>query len=122
MSCYDQGNIKVYGAVGRRKHEKKAGDYQGSITMYRSGTPVVHNVPTAFIMKGKRRRKGITEKYLLDKGCAVGSTVAINMTTRRSEERRVVMLGRNMTTRSSDLRVVMLVTMFNVIADTIPDM
>ena len=45
--------------------------------MYRSGTPVVHNGPTAFIMKGNRRRKGINEKYLLDEGCAVVSTVAM---------------------------------------------
>ena len=77
MSCDDQGNIKVYGEVGRRKHEKKAGDYLGSITMYRLGTPVGHNGPTNFIMKGKRKRKGITKNYLLDEGCAVGSTVAM---------------------------------------------
>ena len=43
--------------------------------MYHSGTPVGHNGPTAFIMKGKRRRKGITKKCLLNEGCDVGSLV-----------------------------------------------
>ena len=81
MSCDDQGNIKVYGEVGRRKHEKKAGDYLGSITMYRSGTPVGHNGPTAFITKGKRRRKGITKKYLLEEGFDVGSTISMTENT-----------------------------------------
>ena len=49
--------------------------------MYCSGTPMGHNGPTAFIMKGKRRRKGIYEKYLLDEGCAVVSTVAMTENT-----------------------------------------
>ena len=77
MAFDDQGNLKVYGEAGRKKHEKKAGDFCGSITMYRLGTPMDHNGPTAFIMKGKNRKKGMTNKFLIDEGCAVGSTIAM---------------------------------------------
>ena len=33
--------------------------------------------PLLFIMKGKNRKKGMTNSFLIDEGCAVGSTIAM---------------------------------------------
>ncbi len=36
-------------------HEKKVADYQGSITMYRTGVAAGHNGPTVFLLKVRAR-------------------------------------------------------------------
>ena len=71
------GSLKVLGSAGRKKHEKKTSDFRGSITMYRSGNCAGNNGPTAFIMKGKKRRDGWRDDILLKNGCAEGSTIAM---------------------------------------------
>ena len=70
------GNLKIMGEYGKKKHEKKVADHRGSTTMYRTGTPAGHNGPTAFIMKGKKRKRGMTDNFLVSQGCAPeGSTI-----------------------------------------------
>ena len=71
------GKLKVLGKYGKRKHEKKASDYRCSITMYRTGNCAGSNGPTAFIMKGKRRRARYTNEFLKKEGCEPGSTVVM---------------------------------------------
>ena len=45
--------------------------------MFRTGTAPGANGPTVFAMKGKKRKKGITDDFLLKEGCEVGSTVVM---------------------------------------------
>ena len=71
------GDLKVLGEVGKRKHEKKVSDYRGSITMVRCGAASGANGPTAFLLKGKRKRAGFTDKYLENEGAAPGSTIVM---------------------------------------------
>ena len=77
LQADDKGNLRVYGEKGVRKHEKKAGDFRGSCTMFRTGTPLGDNGATVFAMKGKKRKKGISDAFLLKEGCEVGSTVVM---------------------------------------------
>ena len=72
------GNMKIMAEFGRPKHEKLAGDFRGSITMYRTGSCGATNGPTGFLTAGKRRRAGYTDKFLRNNGCAEGSTIACN--------------------------------------------
>ena len=71
----DADGIKIVGEVGRKKHERKGADFRGSLTMFRTGTPAGDNGPTAFIMKGIRSK--YKDKFLIDNGCAEGSTIAM---------------------------------------------
>jgi hypothetical protein len=71
------GDLKILGEVGRKKHERKVADFRASCTMYRTGTPAGSNGPTAFLMKGKQRKAGMTDKFLIKEGCAKGSTIAM---------------------------------------------
>jgi len=71
------GDLKILGKTGRKKHEKKATDYRGSITMYRTGNAAGNNGSTAFIMKGKRRKTGFSNSFLEKEGAAPGSTIAM---------------------------------------------
>jgi cyclophilin family peptidyl-prolyl cis-trans isomerase len=71
------GDLKIIGAAGNHKHEKKVSDARGSITMFRTGTSEGTNGPTAFVMKGVKRRAGYTDAYLVQEGCAEGSTIAM---------------------------------------------
>ena len=67
------GNLKIVGEAGKRKHENNVLDYRGSCTMYRSGCPAGHNDPTAFVMSGTKHPSWSNEKYLVKEGCAPGS-------------------------------------------------
>ena len=77
MMADSNGDLKILGEAGRKKHEKQVSNNRGSITMYRTGTPAGSNGPTAFIMAGKRRRAGYTDGYLQRMGAAPGSTIAM---------------------------------------------
>ena len=70
------GDLKILGEHGKKKHEKKVSNNRGSITMFRTGTPAGSNGPTAFIMVGKSRRAGYTNKFLKRMGAAPGSTIS----------------------------------------------
>jgi len=84
------GNLKVLAEKGRPKHEKRAGDFRGSLTALRYGFAGGANGPTAFVLAGKRKRAGYSDKWLKEHGCAHGSTIAMNenafMTTKTWEE------------------------------------
>ena len=45
--------------------------------MFRSGVTSGANGPTAFLMKGKRKKEGFTDEFLVENGCAPGSTVVM---------------------------------------------
>lgn len=74
------GVIRVVGDRSKSKHEKNCADSRSSITLYRTGCVAGNNGPTAFIMAGKKRRTGFTDKFLMDHGCEVGSTIAMTET------------------------------------------
>lgn len=69
------GDMKIVGEFGRKKHEKRVSDCRSSCTMYRSGTSAGNNGPTVFVMQGVRAQRGFNEKFLVDHGCEVGSHI-----------------------------------------------
>ena len=71
------GDLKIIGEAGKKKHEKNVSDYCGSITMYCTGNCAGNNWPTTFLMKGKKRKAGYADTFLQDNGAAVGSTIAM---------------------------------------------
>ena len=79
MQADADGSLKILGQVGVKKHEKKAADYRGSCTMYRTGNCAGNNGPTAFIMagEGEEPKMGYDESFLLANGCASGSCIAM---------------------------------------------
>jgi hypothetical protein len=80
------GELRIVGEKGKKKHEKKVSDYRGSITMYRTGTAAGNNGPTTFVMKGKRRKKGYNARFLIQEGCAVGSSFSMTENAYMTEE------------------------------------
>jgi hypothetical protein len=73
----DHGDLRIIGAAGIKKHEKKTSDTRCSITLFRTGVTSGHNGPTAFLLKGVRRRAGYTDKFLEVEGCEKGSCFAM---------------------------------------------
>ena len=69
------GNLKILGEFGRRKHEKKVSDCRASSTLVRTGVFAGTNGPTCFLMAGQNRRTGYDDDYLLRYGCAPGSQI-----------------------------------------------
>ena len=69
------GNVRIIGEFGRRKHEKKVADCRASATMLRTGTCSGSNGPTVFVMKGVRTPVGYNEGFLHDHGASVGSSI-----------------------------------------------
>jgi hypothetical protein len=57
------GELRIVGEKGKKKHEKKVSDYQGSITMYRTGVAAGHNGPTVFLLKGKNRKSEFNKTF-----------------------------------------------------------
>ncbi|KAL7528028.1 LOW QUALITY PROTEIN: hypothetical protein ACHAXR_004391, partial [Thalassiosira sp. AJA248-18] len=80
------GDRKIIGEFGKKKHEKKVSDCRASATMCRTGTAGGNNGPTVFVMKGKKRRDGYDEKFLMDEGCAVGSSFEMTENAFMTEE------------------------------------
>eukprot|EP00956_Cyclotella_meneghiniana_P045509 scaffold372383_cov146-Cyclotella_meneghiniana.AAC.1 len=60
----NHGSFRIIGASDKKKHERKGSDHRASITMFRSGVPSGANGPTAFLMKGKRKKAGFTDEFL----------------------------------------------------------
>ena len=58
------GDLRIVGEKGKKKHEKKVANYQGSITMYCTGVSAGHNGPTFFLLKGKKMKSGFNETFL----------------------------------------------------------
>ena len=80
------GDMKIIGKFGRRKHEKMAGDCRASATMCRTVTNGGSNAPTVFLMEGKNRRSSFTDHYLVDSRCAVGFTIQMTEKALMTEE------------------------------------
>jgi hypothetical protein len=57
------GELRIVGEKGKKKHEKKVSNYRGSITMYRTGVAAGHNGPTVFLLKGKNRKSGFNNTF-----------------------------------------------------------
>jgi hypothetical protein len=54
--------------------------------MYRTGSIAGCTGPTIFLLEGKSRRHHFTDKWLVDNGSAIGSTVVMTPTTFMTEE------------------------------------
>ena len=78
-ACFmaSDGNVKVYGDKGKKKHEKNLDDSRVSITAYRTGTAGGTNGPTGFALKGECLRSGYSNEFLKSQGCADGSCVVM---------------------------------------------
>ena len=77
MMADSNGDLKIVGSKGMKKHEKKVSENRGSITMFWSGQPTAGNGPTAFLLKGKKRPPGMTGEFLVANGCEPGSCFAM---------------------------------------------
>ena len=45
--------------------------------MLRTGSSAGSNGPTAFLMKGKKKKRGYTDEFLVEEGCTRGSTIVM---------------------------------------------
>ena len=80
------GDLRVVACAQKKKHEKLLQDCRVSITMVRTGTTGGTTGPTIFILKGAKRRKEFTNKFLLKYGCAVGSTIIMTENAYMTDE------------------------------------
>ena len=76
----NHGETKVIAARDRKKHEKILGDCRASISLYRTGNCGSGDGPTTFLMAGKNRRSGFTNKFLKAHGAKEGSTIVMTET------------------------------------------
>ena len=86
LICDADGDMKIIGEFGRKKHEKKVSDCRASCTMYRTGAAGGSNGPTAFVMAGKEARTGFTETFIEERGCAPGSCIQMTEKAFMTEE------------------------------------
>jgi hypothetical protein len=70
------GELKIVGEKGKKKHEKKVPDYRGSITMYPTGVAAGHNGPTVFLLKGKKQRVGYNNTFLKKRAALLGQQLS----------------------------------------------
>jgi hypothetical protein len=80
------GELKIVGGKGKKKHEKKVSAYRGSITMYHTGVAARHNDPPVFLLKCKKQRCGYNNMILKQEDCAVVSTVTMTKNAYMTEE------------------------------------
>ena len=71
------GDLKIFGEVGSKKHEKKVADFRYWTTMVRSGSSFGSNGPKSFIIKGKNRRNVYDKRFIEKHGAAPGSTITM---------------------------------------------
>ena len=60
-SCFmasANGDCRVIGSVGKKKHERNIMDSRASVTAYRTGTVGGSTGPTIILLKGSKRRRG----------------------------------------------------------------
>jgi hypothetical protein len=82
----DIGGALVVASHDNKKAEKKSQDSRDSITLYRTGSPSGNTGPTAFLLKGKYRRTGFTDEFLVRHGAKPGSTIAMTPSAYMTEE------------------------------------
>ena len=74
--CTDHnGNVKIIGSAGERKHKNILQDSRVSITLVRTGSAGGSTDPTDFLLKGENATVIILIVFLEDRGLAPGSTV-----------------------------------------------
>jgi hypothetical protein len=86
MQACANGVVKVVGSAGRKIHEKKTNDSRILITMYHTGNIADVTGPTIFLLEGKRKHEGFTDKFLVDHGAAIGSKCIMTATVFMTEE------------------------------------
>ena len=82
----DIGNAMVVAEYGNKKPEKKSQVSRDSITLYRTGAIGGATGLTAFLMKGKMKRSGFTNEFLMKHGAVEGSTIVMTPTAFMMEE------------------------------------
>jgi hypothetical protein len=78
LAC--DGTVRVIGAAEKKKHEREVANSRCSITLFKCGSAAGHQGPTFFIMAGKEKAEGYTDKYLKDHGAAPHSSVEMTPT------------------------------------------
>ena len=76
----------MFGEVGKIEHKKKVSEYRDLTHMRQTGSAAGNNGPTLFCMKGKKRRTGYDEGFLLRNGAAPGSTIVMTETALMTEK------------------------------------
>jgi hypothetical protein len=76
----------VFGSHGKKNHEQKDSYSRVSITMYCTGSIAGCTGPIIFLLKGKSRRRHFTDKWLMDNGAEIGSTVVTTPSTFMTEQ------------------------------------
>ena len=82
----NHGQTKVIAARNRKKHEKILADCRASISMYRTGNCGNGSGPTIFLMAGKKKRTGFSNKFLTSNGAESGSTIIMTETAYMTSE------------------------------------
>jgi hypothetical protein len=80
------GDLRIVGEKGKKKHKKKVADYRGLITMYRTGVAAGYNGPIVFLLKGKKRKSGINKKFLKQESCVLGLTICMTENAYMTED------------------------------------
>ena len=71
------GDLKIFGEVERKMHEKKVEESIDLTTMVRSGSSFGSNGKTEFIIKGKKSRNGYDEMFFEKYGAAPGFKISM---------------------------------------------
>ena len=69
------GTGKVIGSADTKMQEKNLDDCRASIIVYRTGTPKEGQEPTAFLLKGEKKRNAYNDKFLQKHEALPGSQV-----------------------------------------------
>ena len=69
------GNDRIIGDAGKRKHEIESSSSRVSITILRCGSSFGVNGPVFFLLSGRRRPRPFTEVFLRQHGAPPGSAV-----------------------------------------------
>ena len=81
-TCFlaSNGDISIIGDKSKPKHDLPTGSSRTSSTIYRTGTAAGATGPTGFLPPGKQRRAGYSDQFLVSKGAAPGSMIAMTDT------------------------------------------
>ena len=80
------GKARVFGRHGKKNHENKNSYSRVSITMYHTCSISGCTGPTLFFLKGKSLICHFKDKWLIDNGASIGSTIVMNTKSFKTEE------------------------------------
>ena len=92
MTSDSAGQLKIIGEKGRKKHKKNVLYNRDSVTMLQTGSSTGSNVPTTFLMKGKKKKRGYTDEFLVEERCTRGSTIVMTKNAFMTDKAWEVML------------------------------